>query len=390
MRGVAVVVGLTLALLGLLYGVAVASTDRSAFARAVAWQGADVDDWRRFPARAVAARGEPLSLRFAPDGGAALLARLTAPAATGEVPLDRFLADTQTTAFVVLRDDEVLIERYYGSADRLSVSTSFSVAKSFLSSLVGVAIASGRISSVDDPVTKYVPELLQRDERFAQVTLRHLLSMSSGLRYDEVGLPWSDDSLTYYDPDLRRLALHATTVERQPAQAFHYNNYNPLLLGLVLERAVGKPVATQLQDGLWGPAGMEFDASWSLDSAASGFEKLESGVNARALDFARFGLLYLNEGRRGERTVLPADWVRDSTSPQSGAGAPARGYGYFWWLQGDAQTPRYMARGNKGQFIYVAPDQRLVIVRLGREFGYGRWPSLLDELATRIGTLAAP
>jgi CubicO group peptidase (beta-lactamase class C family) len=254
-RALAVVVALTLALLGLLYGVAVASTDRSAFARVLAWQGADADDWRRFPARSVGARGEPLPLRSSADSGAALLERVTAPTSTGDVPLDRFLAETQTTAFVVLRDDEVLIETYYGGADRLSVSASFSVAKSFLSSLVGLAIASGRISSVEDPVTRYVPELRERDPRFAEVRIRHLLSMSSGLRYEEMGLPWSDDSLTYYAPDLRRLALHGTRVERPPGEAFHYNNYNPLLLGLVLERAVGKPVATQLQDGRWGRRG---------------------------------------------------------------------------------------------------------------------------------------
>ena len=162
----------------------------------------------------------------------------------------------------------MLIERYYGGTERHSIATSFSVAKSFLSALVGIAIENGHVKSVDDAVTRYVPELLERDEPFARVTLHHLLAMSSGLRYDEMGLPWSDDSLTYYDPDLGGLALAGTTVERPPGERFHYNNYNPLLLGLVLERATGMSVSRYTSTRLWQPAGMELDGSWSLDSAA--------------------------------------------------------------------------------------------------------------------------
>lgn len=157
-------------------------------------------------------------------------------------------------------------EGYFNGADRESIQTSMSVAKSFLSAVVGVAIDQGHIGSVDDPVTDHVP-------------------------------------------DLRAQALERTEVVEEPGR-LHYNNYNPLLLGLVLERATGVPVATYLERELWQPLGAEADASWSLDGERSGFEKLESGVNARAIDFARFGALYTAGAgqtgrscrRRGSRT----------------------------------------------------------------------------------------
>ena len=134
--------------------------------------------------------------------------------------------------------------------------------------------------------------------------------MASGIRYEERGMPWSDDALTYYGTDLRAAAV-SSTITGPPGRVFHYNNFHPLLLGLVLERTTGVPVSNYLQERLWKRLGMEAPASWSLDSERSGFEKLESGLNARAIDFAKFGRLYLNRGHwEGEQSFLPAGWTR--------------------------------------------------------------------------------
>lgn len=130
--------------------------------------------------------------------------------------------------------------------------------------------------------------------------------MSSGLRYEEQGTPWSDDTETYYAPDLRKLALTDTEIVGPPGEQWHYNNFNPLLLGMILERATSQHVAEYMQTRLWRPLGAEADASWSLDSEASAFEKMESGINARAIDFAKLGSLYLHEGKWNGRRVLPA------------------------------------------------------------------------------------
>jgi len=143
-------------------------------------------------------------------------------------------------------------ERYFGGSSRETLHTSLSVAKSILSALVGIAIEEGLIEGVEDPVTDYLPELRRRDPRFERITLRHLLTMSSGMRYWETDLPWpfADDTYTYYGTDMRKIALDDTEIERPPGQEFLYNNYNPLLLGLVLERATGMSVSEYMSTRL--------------------------------------------------------------------------------------------------------------------------------------------
>jgi CubicO group peptidase (beta-lactamase class C family) len=243
----------------------------------------------------------------------------------------------------------------------------------------------GRIGSVDDPITRYVPELLRRDRRFERITLRHLLTMRSGLRYEESGTPWSDDTATYYAPDLRAAALRKTEIVEEPGRRFHYNNYNPLLVGLALERTTGMPVATYLERKLWQPLGMEADGSWSLDSRRSGFEKMESGLNGRAIDLSKLGVLYANGGAWHVRQLVPRAWVQDPTVvPTRRGSTPAPGYQYFWWDQSDRSPAAFFARGKYGQHIYVVPKTGLVLVRFGRDSGYGRWPELLSDLARRV------
>ncbi len=195
----------------------------------------------------------------------------------------------------MLRRGQLIYEGYFNGQQRDDPATSFSVAKSVLGTLLDQAIEAGKVSSLDDPVTRYLPELQQRDPRFEAVTLRHLVDMKAGLHYQEFPFLNGDDAKTYYWPDLRELALQHTQVEQAPGQAWLYNNYHPLLIGLVLERRTGMPVAQWLQQQLWQPAGMPAGASWSLDREG-GFEKLESGINARTRDFARFGQLFLDQG----------------------------------------------------------------------------------------------
>ncbi len=381
-----------------------ATTDRFYASRIIAWREADFRDFERFPSRAVPAGSKEFSFKPAPENPPEYLRTLTyrrdAPDPTpresmttpldstgGEEvtePLEKFLADSGTTAFLVIRDDTLLYEKYFNGYDRESTQTSFSVAKSFVSALVGIAIEEGHIGSVDDPITKYVPEF--KGPRMDKITIRHLLTMSSGLEYSGEGGgggPFGDDAKTYYDPNLRELAL-TVEPEVEPGTRWEYNNYHPLLLGMVLERATDRPVATYLSQKIWQPLGMEANGSWSLDGEESGFEKMESGINARAIDFAKFGRLYLNRGEWDGNQVVPASWVEESTRLDTTTD-PADFYQYFWWVVvARAERGRFMARGNLGQFIYVAPDKDLVIVRMGEDFGYNRWPELLRSIADNV------
>lgn len=392
-RAGALAVSTVLGVSALVWSLAHLFTGHSLWARAIAWGDSDVGDHRRFPLRVV----ENAAPRF--DFAAPTVAEIERYApALRTVTTERngrsvtedlavFLRRTQTVAFLIVKDDVLLYEAYLYGHDRESTVTSFSVAKSFVSALVGIAIAERHIGSVEDAITAYVPELLERDARYADVTLRHLLSMSSGIRYRELGLPWGDDAATYYAPDLRAVAV-SSPIEGEPGERFHYNNFHPLLLGLVLERATGRPVAQYLEETIWRPLGMEAPGSWSLDSERSGFEKMESGVNGRAIDFAKFGRLFLRGGDWDGVPVVPAEWVEASTRGVVDAGGalrPGVRYGYLWWVnpRGEGRD-HVLAAGKHGQFVYVAPDQGVIIVRFGRADRYGAWVDLFESLVERL------
>jgi CubicO group peptidase (beta-lactamase class C family) len=361
--------------------------------RTIFWRESDYKDYERFPARTI--HNAPPTSRFeklpADNPYASRIEAIGNRNTDGS--FEDYLDASGTTAFLVIHDDKLLYERYFNGYDEGSVNTSFSMAKSFASALVGIAIDEGDIKSVDEPITDYIPELLKENKRFKEITIRNLLTMSSGIKYKEGGtLPWSeeaDDTKTYYSTDLRELAL-SCRIEGKPGEYFEYNNYNPLLVGLILERATGMAVSHYTQEKLWKPLDMETDGSWSLDSRRDGFEKMESGVNARARDFARFGMLFAREGNwRGEQ-LISQEWVEESTRPDTSTD-PSQNYQYFWWVNTPEGKDHFSAQGNYGQYIYVAPEKDLVIVRLGKEEGergYGYWTSLFDELSTALDTPA--
>jgi CubicO group peptidase (beta-lactamase class C family) len=240
-----------------------------------------------------------------------------------------------------------------------------------LGTLVDLAVAEGRIASIDLPITTWLPELRDRDPRFDQVLLRHLLNMHAGLAYTEYPFPTSDGAKTYYWPDLRALVLTGTRIAEPPGRIWLYNNDHPLLIGLVLERSTGMPVSTFLEQRLWQPAGMAAAASWSLDSEASGFEKLESRINARTRDFARFGQLFVDG-------AVPIEQYRP--------GAYDR---HFWWGQRrDDGSHDFSARGNHGQFVFVSPRNQIGIAGNGREYRVQprEWIRLFEDVVDRLGT----
>ncbi len=375
--GTARVLGTTLLVAGIA-GVstslwALTATDTSQLARAIAWGDSGVDDYGRFPTRAFRASPDPVAFTNVPGEH---LAGYSAPGS--DAPLEDFLADRYSTAFIVLHGDDLLYEAYFNASSHDSIQTSFSVAKSFTSALVGTAIEEGFISSLDDPLTAYLPELAERDGRFSAVTLRHLITMSSGIAFRQGASPWADPAVTYYGTDLRNAALTKTEVETAPGQEFHYNDWNLILFGLVIERATGMPVSDYMETRLWQPMGAEGDGSWNLDSEASGFEQVFVGINARAIDFAKLGWLFLHEGRNGDVQVVPATFVEEATRVDTTTD-PASFYQYYWWI--DEGHDAYYANGDHCQHIYVQPATDLVIVRHGTKCDDVDWVGLFGDLA---------
>ena len=285
--------------------------------RVLAWRESDVFDWQKFPEHPLEAAPTPFHFEYAPDERVVTLFEELADVDDWEA----FLEANQTQAFIVIQDGAVLYENYFNNTQHDSIVTSFSVAKSFTSALIGIAIQEGYINSVDDPITEYLPELAARDPRFNDITVRHLLLMASGLEYtkDRFAIFNGDDPLTTYYPDQREIALENTKVVDPPGEYFLYNKYHPQLLGMILERTTDVSVTAFLQAKIWNPVGMEFSGSWSVDSEASDFEKMETGVNARANKSIAQSLLSHCSVTSGRNRSIPV-WntpTKPVTSPAS-------------------------------------------------------------------------
>lgn len=397
-RSVSILLGIIILLFVALVA-AVSIFDSPTYAwRLLRYGHSDTQDYGIFPERAVAN-----SVTFSPipsgDQGTPAKVEYEYQGEPRTESLDDLLKRTETRAFLIIRDDKLILETYLDSS-RNAVNTSFSSAKSFNSALIGAAIADGYISSVNDPVIKYIPEIAGRG--LDRLTIRDLLLMNSGIRYVESGelpfymAPFGDDALTYYPPDLRKAALGVKASDTPIGAAFHYNNYHPLLEGLIIERSTGMHVAEYLQERFWKPMGAEFPASWSLDSETSGFEKMESGINARAIDFARFGLIFLHKGFWNGVQILPESWVRESTEPlhpdsrawETFSYWPDYGgyYKYHWWgINNPDGSYDFYAHGRYDQFVYVAPHKNVVIVRLGNAPDSNvMWPLVLRNIVDQL------
>lgn len=365
-RILAIVASIVAVIIGGVYLWAYLSTGSSLVARGIMWGDSDAGDVDRFPTRQLKASSDPVVFEPATEDLLSQLPITEEAIQAVDMPLEDFLEMTNATAFIVLHGDQLLYEAYFNGSSREAIQGAFSASKSFTSTLVGIAIDEGYIQSLDDPITAYLPELLERDPRFAEITLRHLITMSSGLRWERSeSNPFSDDFLTYYSPDLRETALASEIIEA-PGQRFLYNDYNPLLVGMILERATGMRVAEYMESRLWQPMGAEGAGSWSLDSERSGFEKMFVGVNGRAIDLVKLGWLFLNGGKNGEVQVVAESWVEDATRQDSRTD-PAAEYQYYWWV--DRESGGYYAEGDKCQFIYVLPSADLVLARFGTDCG---------------------
>lgn len=292
-------------------------------------------------------------------------------------PLAEYLQRRSVRAFVVIKDDTILYERYFDGYGPTTLSSSFSVAKSMTSALLGLAIEKGSIRSLDDLATAYVPDLA-RNPAYAGVTLRHLLGMQSGMAYTRTtGRALhdlrSDDARFFYTND-REAALAKQRREDPPGTRWAYKDSDTEALALVLARATGRTIAQQFEEGIWRPMGAEHDASWDLDHRG-GLESASSGLNATARDLARFGRLYLDGGAARGVQLLPRDWVAASTTRDPSRTEPEvvtwwqMQHQHYWWIplhNWEAERD-FFADGSRGQRIYVHPPSRLVVVQLAND-----------------------
>jgi CubicO group peptidase (beta-lactamase class C family) len=280
-----------------------------------------------------------------------------------------FLAAQQTTGLLVLQGDTILLERYAHGLTPAGHHIAWSVTKSVVSALFGIAVSEGHIPDIHARVTDYLPELA--GSGYDGVRIKDVLQMSSGVGFDEdYGDPFSDINRMGPSMAVGSLLDFAASLERArpPGTLQHYVSVDTQVLGAVLVRATGQDLAAYASEKLWKPLGMEFDAIWLVDG--TGMEWAFGGLNASLRDFARFGWLYGNGGRRNGRQIVPEEWVQASVTPDAPHLMPGpkpgttntMGYGYQWWIPAEPHGD-FMALGVYGQAIYVDPSARLVIVK---------------------------
>lgn len=277
--------------------------------------------------------------------------------------------DLGTVAFVIIKDSTLLFEQYWEDYSPHSRSNSFSMAKSIVSLAIGCAIDDGFIKNVDQPVNDFYPEFKGYNGK--ALTLRHLLTMSAGVDFDEAySSPFSPTTKLYYGDDLQQIALGMKEIE-EPGIHFIYQSGVTQLLALIVEKATGENISSYVSRKLWTPLNAEEDALWSLDKK-DGIEKAYCCFNSNARDFARFGQLILNKGNWNGKQLVSESYIKEATTPDTNLifkeyNETNHCYGFqFWHLTYKDMEIPYM-RGILGQYVFAIPELNAVVVRLGHK-----------------------
>lgn len=317
-------------------------------------------DWFSFMAQS---RAIPAGKNVSPLPQGAALALAT--------DLDRYMEDQRTAALIIVQNGKIRLEKYGLDFTATGRWTSFSVAKSITSTLVGAAVQDGYIKSIEDKVSTYIPGL--RGSVYDDVSIQQLLTMTSGVRWiEDYEDPKSDVALFnnhQAEPGLDVTVSYMRELPREasPGSKWVYKTGETNLIGVLVSSATGKTLSEYLSEKIWARIGMQQDASWILGS--TGHEIAGCCVQAATRDFARFGLFMLDGAQIDGTPILPLDWISAATTKQVGIGAQGKGYGYQWWTYDDGS---YAAQGIFGQGIFIDPKRQLVIA------SNSNWPRATD------------
>jgi CubicO group peptidase (beta-lactamase class C family) len=294
--------------------------------------------------------------------------------------IDEFIKDHNTEAFLIIRNDTILYEYYESPSDSLSKFSSFSMVKPMISTLIGIAIDENKIGSVEDPLTTYLKEY-KSIPGWDKIKIKHLLHHTSGIKFNS-----SIDNLRYYWGRSIRKNLLKVKLDTTPDAIFNYSSINTLLLGRILEEVSQTSISQYFEEKLWKQLGMESSAYWSLDSGReNAIEKAFCCLQARTVDFAKFGRLYLNEGLWNGKQILSKSWIKYSTFPDY-SGNNRHYYNNNWGL-GPKEYGSFFAVGLYGQYIYVHPEKKILIVRIGDKvtsYHPNYWNSIFIQLVDQL------
>ncbi len=280
--------------------------------------------------------------------------------------------------------DTILYENYSNNYSANKAAIVFSVTKVFVTSLVAIAIEEGKIKGLEQKVSDFLPAFKEGGR--AEMTIEHLLQMTSGLNYSDYE-NYITAGMTYYNANLLRF-VNKAKLAHPPGTHFAYKSIDTQVLGLCLEKAVGKTIAAYLQEKIWEPLGMEYDAYFTIDSKRHGNERMYGGLAMASRDLLKMGRLFLNDGKWEGQQILPKHWVKQASQKNLN---PDKWWGYTngWWLDTYAYehylaTTDYFAAGFNGQFLYVNPAQNLLVVRTGFNKGEVRWGRVIGQFAEEM------
>lgn len=329
-----------------------------------------------------------------------------------EKGFEKGLEDSKTVAFLVLKNDTLVYEKYMNGYEDTTLMTSFSVAKSFISSLVGIAVKEGFIKNTGQSIGEFIPSI--KDSNVRNVSIEDVLNMRTGIEYNEGYFnPFGDVAVSYYGTDLQK-HVDKLKLKDNPGSKFKYISVNTQILSMVLENATGKSLNEYAQEKLWKPMQMEFNGSWSVDSKTNQVEKAFCCWNARGRDYLRYGKLMLNKGNWNGKQLVPLEWTDKVLNPDKHGFE--KFYSYQWWhgvvhthketkktyvgtevfklfLMGDfGNAEKYditsvgdsYAQGILGQYIYIHPEKDLVIVRIGKKTGGVNWPRVFSDIGNQL------
>ncbi|SFH35775.1 CubicO group peptidase, beta-lactamase class C family [Pedobacter insulae] len=303
--------------------------------------------------------------------------------------LDTALRATKTNVFLIIKNDSIIYQHLSEGTDLADKQPSFSMVKSFVGTLVGIAVDRDQIASTNDLVIKYLPDLAKNDERFKRLTIQHVLDMKSGFDINERAFnPFSRIVRMYYGADLKRMVRNLK-MKHEPNTVFEYQSINTQVLAMILEKATGKKLQVLLQEDLWKPLGTESEALWSLDNENN--VKAFCCMYATALDFAKFGRLYLNGGNWQGKQIISKKWIDLTTHPDTltknrykNQMWSGRNYRYVENPTDKQLVYDYKAQGMFNQSIYVNPQNKVIIVRLGGRQKQVNFHSFVREIGRSI------
>jgi CubicO group peptidase (beta-lactamase class C family) len=271
-------------------------------------------------------------------------------------------------AYLVIQDGKILYEKYWEGYSDSSLSNSFSAAKSIVGLLVGAAIDDGYIQSVDQKAADFLPSFKEGGKE--KISIKNLLTMSSGLDWDEeYASLFSPTTAAYYTNDLRKL-VDKLGMEEEPGKRYYYRSIDSEVLAMIVQAATGKTISEYASEKFWKNIGAHHDALWCLDHK-DGMEKAYCCFNSNARDFARWGQLMLNNGKWGDKQLISESYLHETTTPAAyltdDDGLSVDYYGYQWWIMNyNGYKIPYM-RGILGQYVFAIPEKNAVVVRLGHK-----------------------